>query len=355
MLKPLAQCLLLVLCAAVLPACKHDAPTPQSPPHTQSLGDSGPLRATLTLSPTSLTTAQRITVRLEARLAPGLELAEIDLADLLPENLVLVDQRTDRRAADAGAAIITREWTLDPFLPGECEFPSITIACAAPPAGVSAEGGGEGSGSGSSASSTSPSPLATQPIKLTITTVLQPGEEDLADAKPVVDPPPETPTWVWWVFGLAAAVFVAIVLALRARARRLARPPPPVFVPAHDLALERLAALMERRLVESGRFEEFYSEASLILRRYIEDRFGLHAPERTTEEFLAECRASPVLMQDDIALLKKFLSHCDLVKFAAVIPSTPEAEGVAATVREFVDRTRDASRLVEIPAGARAA
>jgi hypothetical protein len=109
-----------------------------------------------------------------------------------------------------------------------------------------------------------------------------------------------------------------------------------------------MAMLLSRRLVEAGRFKEFYDDASLILRRYIEDRFGLHAPERTTEEFLNETRASAVLMDEDVRILRKFLSHCDMVKFAAVIPSTPEAEGVAATVREFVDRTKDAERVVQV-------
>jgi hypothetical protein len=121
-----------------------------------------------------------------------------------------------------------------------------------------------------------------------------------------------------------------------------------VFIPAHELAMQRLAALMFRRLVEAGRFKEFYDEASLILRCYIEDRFGLHAPERTTEEFLEETRSSSALMDDDVRVLRKFLSHCDMVKFAAVIPSTPEAEGIAATAREFIDRTKNAERVVQV-------
>ena len=59
---------------------------------------------------------------------------------------------------------------------------------------------------------------------------------------------------------------------------------------AHEMAYARLRALVAEKLVEQGRIKEFYERISGILRHYIEDRFDLHAPERTTEEFLAELR-----------------------------------------------------------------
>ena len=53
-----------------------------------------------------------------------------------------------------------------------------------------------------------------------------------------------------------------------------------------------------------------------MLRHYIEDRFGLRAPEQTTEEFLAELRQKHVFGERQKDLLRAFLEHCDLVKFA---------------------------------------
>ena len=50
-----------------------------------------------------------------------------------------------------------------------------------------------------------------------------------------------------------------------------------------------------RTCPEAGRIKEFYQRISDILRHYIENRFGLHAPERTTEEFLVELKPSEVL------------------------------------------------------------
>lgn len=285
----------------------------------QVVGEGGPVRLTLRVSPTALTTAERISVRLEALMASGLELGDIDLAKSLPEGLTVVDLTSDRRAAENGATVVIREWRIEPFLAGEYEIGTLQV-----------------------------NKVETAPVKVVVLSVLKPGEEDLAEAKPIVEPPAETPLWVWWAIGGAGALAIALMLFISSHRRRAARGPDPVFIPAHELAMQRLAALMSRRLVEAGRFKEFYEEASLILRRYIEDRFGLRAPERTTEEFLTETRSSSLLMEDDVRVLRKFLSHCDMVKFAALIPSAPEAEGVAATVREFIDRTKNAERVVQI-------
>lgn len=285
----------------------------------QVVGEGGPLQVTLRVSPTLLTTAERISVRIEARAASGVEPGDIDLAKSLPEGLSIVGQKTDRRATEHGATLVIREWTVEPFLAGEYEIGALKV-----------------------------NDVETTPVDVVVSSVLKPGEEELAEAKPIVDPPAEAPRWVWWAMGGAGALAIIFAWIIAAGRRRVARGPDPVFIPAHELAMQRLAGLMSRRLVEAGRFKEFYDEASLILRCYIEDRFGLHAPERTTEEFLEETRSSSALMDDDVRVLRKFLSHCDMVKFAAVIPSTPEAEGVAGTVREFIDRTKNAERVVQV-------
>ena len=43
---------------------------------------------------------------------------------------------------------------------------------------------------------------------------------------------------------------------------------------------------MEEAQYPENELDQFYQELSMILRRYIEGRFGLSAPEQTTEEFL---------------------------------------------------------------------
>jgi hypothetical protein len=81
---------------------------------------------------------------------------------------------------------------------------------------------------------------------------------------------------------------------------------------------------------------------TLILRRYVERRFGLRAPERTTEEFLGELRETSVLDDGLKKLLRAFLQHADLVKFAQLRPLGDEIEGTLSSCRDFILATRPA-------------
>ena len=69
----------------------------------------------------------------------------------------------------------------------------------------------------------------------------------------------------------------------------------------------------------------FYFRLSAIMRYYIEERFGLRAPERTTEEFLAEISNADVFNTGQRNYLKSFLKASDIVKFAKHEPQLQEA------------------------------
>ena len=107
---------------------------------------------------------------------------------------------------------------------------------------------------------------------------------------------------------------------------------------AHDDALaelERLFALIER---EESR--PYATESSAIIRRYIETRFALSAPRRSTEEFLAEAQQSPKLDPQHRALLGDFLRICDLLKFARTFANRAELKELHEAAVRFVKETR---------------
>src|SRR5205814_750413 len=76
------------------------------------------------------------------------------------------------------------------------------------------------------------------------------------------------------------------------------------------------------------------------VRRYLEDRFALRAPELTTEEFLARAGDSTALAPGHRAVLRSFLERCDRVKFAAYRPPESESREVIAAARRFLEETR---------------
>ena len=57
------------------------------------------------------------------------------------------------------------------------------------------------------------------------------------------------------------------------------------------------------------------------MRVYLEERFELRAPDRTTEEFLRDLQKTSALNEAQKASLSGFLEQCDLVKFARFEPT----------------------------------
>ena len=122
-----------------------------------------------------------------------------------------------------------------------------------------------------------------------------------------------------WLTGLLLIAVLAVIAALTVHRfltnpRTILRYPPPLK--PHEAALNALRDLLAKGWIESENAEPFYIELSSIIRRYLEDRFGLRAPERTTEEFIREAATSRFLSSDHQMLTSEFLEQCDLVKFA---------------------------------------
>ncbi len=92
------------------------------------------------------------------------------------------------------------------------------------------------------------------------------------------------------------------------------------------------------RLLEKGEIERFFVILSAILRDYIERRFGVHAPERTTEEFLEEAAAHPALAKHR-GRLGQFLSLADRVKFARYRPDDEAVQGAFDAAKQFISET----------------
>ena len=158
------------------------------------------------------------------------------------------------------------------------------------------------------------------------------------------------------LFILALAALLAILgFIFKSLSKEKESPQASPKKPAHEIAYEQLEDLSKKDLIRQGRLKEYYSEISDIIRRYLENRFLLKAPEMTTEEFLLYVRdyaslpASPAADAADISqhknLLKEFLSSCDLVKFAKYTPSLEEIEGIVLSARKFVDATKEEAVL----------
>lgn len=153
--------------------------------------------------------------------------------------------------------------------------------------------------------------------------------DDIRDIKGLV-PVPHDWWWLWLLLALVAGAVVAFWLWKRRKpvaTIETVAPPSPYEIAIR--ALQRLRA-------DNPPVEEFYTRLSAIVRQYIEGQFGLRAPERTTEEFLAEASLPPASM----TLLGAFLQESDLVKFARLRPGKEDMERAFGAAETFVQEAQ---------------
>jgi len=128
--------------------------------------------------------------------------------------------------------------------------------------------------------------------------------------------------------------------------RRAGMAPVPVIPaePAHLVALRELDRLRRDRLLEGGRFEEFYVRGSHVLREYAGRRFRLPVLDSTTTETFDYLRSTTVA-ESAVEAIIPLLRAADEVKFARHEPQSADGEHWLGRAREFVDATT----LVEEP------
>jgi hypothetical protein len=144
--------------------------------------------------------------------------------------------------------------------------------------------------------------------------------------------------WLWAALAVLALAALAWWWTTRKKAPTVN---PALLIPPHRRAKERLRGA-EELLSDPYAFCSLVSD---VTRVYLEERFNLRAPDRTTEEFLAELREGSQLKEEHKALLENFLTKCDLVKFARDEPTEPELRGLLDAALRLIDETREVAQI----------
>jgi len=329
--------LVALLAAAILPfavSCSRpDAAARDQGAGVEKKTDKGPVSVVIRVDKAEITVVDKLNLSIEATAESGYEVVLPPVGDKLDEFAIL-DFRTDPPALGAkGMTIWRRSYVLEPFLSGEYRIAPMTL-------NFRKKDGADGK----------TYEIFTEGLTIRVKSLLP---EQVANLKihdiasPVELPRSSTPRIV------AIAVLVVIILAvigyLLAR-RYLFRVRGPIITPPRpdEIAFRALEALVAEDLVSKGEFKLFYQRISDILRHYIENRFSIHAPEQTTEEFLQTLGANGALSRRYRNLLQEFLVHCDLVKFAMHRPESPEIQKTFDSCRKFIEET--AERIELMPA-----
>ena len=291
----------------------------------------GPLSVHVRLETGKLTIAETLLLELEATIKPGYEV-RMPRVDAVLEHFGILDwDNLGNRLDEHNNTVTTYRYRIEPFLSGEYEIPAFAFEF------VDVNSPEEKTYK-----------LATEPIEVEVTSLLGEDRAELVieDIEDVVEMPEKASLWWVWmltVLGITGTV-VTIILVRKKRAAQLIR----IFKPAHEIAYDHLGALVKEDLIGAGRIKEFYERTSSILRHYIEHRFDLRAPERTTEEFLSELQRTDVLTAEDKERLREFLQHCDLVKFAKHDPTSQQIQRTFDLVKQFIEKTKSDERRIDI-------
>jgi hypothetical protein len=220
---------------------------------------------------------------------------------------------------DDGRRLTRLTYTITSLVPGQHTLPAVPIRFTG---------------------NTERSPARLPTLEIDVQSSLQSGDTDIRSAKPLARWPPGIPRWI---MGLTVVALLPVTAGLVSRHLPRHRPPrarsAPSSLPPQVVARNALANLRVMKFVERREFDPLYVELSAILREYIGERFGVHAPERTTEEFLQEVSTSRALTPEEQHQCRAFMAQCDRGKFARHAPQSGEVHASFYAVESFIDST----------------
>ncbi|MGE0867235.1 MAG: hypothetical protein AB7P03_01640 [Kofleriaceae bacterium] len=290
--------------------------------------EAGPAKVTVTVWPAKPTLGDPIYLRLEIEAPPGVRVAAPpqQTGDGLGRFDITQLPRGDERTA-TGTLIERQTYTLDAPSSGRHRIPPLRLEMVDARANQTAE-------------ASKPQEILTDEIPLEIAPV--PVEQATAALKPALgelDPDVGKVSWIT-ILGIVSGIMVVgagSVLAIRAgRARRRIE----AQRSAYDEAVAQLRALETAGPPGAETADAWFVQLSAIVRRYLEHRYDIRAPELTTEEFLLVATSRSELRAEHRSLLTQFLERCDRVKFAGYRPDADESISTLAAARGFVEDTR---------------
>lgn len=323
------RALTILLLAVTLAACgreRRSAPAgpPKPPPEAiVKVSENGPVKATVKVWPPAPQLGDPLYLELTVEAAPGVTVAAPFEDEGLGRFAAIGWLRDVQRRGDGGSVEI-QTYTLEAPGSGKHRIPPLRLVVTDARTDAKA----------------APTELLTEEVPIAVAPV-DPARaaEPLAAARGTL--PIVVGGWAWWQIALAIGAGVVVLVGVgfgvrAARHRATAR----ARVSAYEAAVARLVRLEQSGPPDGERLDPWFVELSAIVRQYLEGRYGLRAPELTTEEFLTLARSAPGLSPEHRAQLTAFLERCDQVKFAGYRPDADESIATLAAARAFIEDTR---------------
>ena len=276
----------------------------------------GPVSMIMNVNKTEIKTSEELKIKLIAKAEDNWKPSFPELSTSLDKFTVVNSVDSELRKEENNTNRINRTIRLKPFLSGNYTIPALELDYSQ----------GENKGT-----------LLTEPVQIKVSSLLPEDTKNLV-LKDIKEP--NTLNFIKLIIYAAIAVIILIaglVLFLLYRKRKTKKAIQ-VLTP-FELAYRQLNVLLEKDLPGVGKYKEFYFQLNQIVRIYIEKQFNLRAPEQTTEEFLKDLSVSTQIPESFKYVLKDFLMHSDLVKFASHLPEEKEIENSIDACKNFIKTT----------------
>jgi len=177
-------------------------------------------------------------------------------------------------------------------------------------------------------------------------------KNSIFDIKAPIDEPFSLMEIIEYVlYGIAALlVIVAGIYVYRKLKKRepLIKIPHKPADPPHIIALRELDALKEKKLWQNNHIKRYHSDLTEIIRKYIEDRFGIWALEMTSYEILDAIGHEKYVPEKLHSEIRFMFTTADFVKFAKAQPLPDENDTCMRYAYNFVNNTIPAPKTEEI-------
>ncbi len=189
----------------------------------------------------------------------------------------------------------------------------------------------------------------TDSLKVAVNTIeVDTTKQGLYDIKPIIEVKKRGSNW--WKYLLIALLIIGVIAAALWwfiwRQKPLTEAEKIALLPPYDRAKLALQKLDESHYLKHEQLKDYYSELTLIIRKYLDEKVYDHALESTTDELISKLRLLKDgnqidLSTDTIKNLESILRRADLVKFAKSAPDVALAELDRKTIAVEIDHVKE--------------
>lgn len=145
----------------------------------------------------------------------------------------------------------------------------------------------------------------------------------------------------YWLYGIIALIlFIVAIILVVLYIRSKSNLPTSSYKTPYEEVKASLKALDAKKYLKRGEQKEYYTQLSLILRKYLGRVYNFSALEILSDDLVKIIAQKEDILPEDVQEFKRFLFDSDLVKFAKQNIENSKSEIYRKWIGEFIERIK---------------